>query len=39
MTRGLARGERGLETVEDVAWWLGDSQGDLAIFRTPDTTR
>ena len=36
---GRARGERGLETEEDVLWWLGDTRGDLAIFRTRDTER
>ena len=36
---GMARGERSLETEEDVLWWLGDTQGDLAIFRTKDTER
>lgn len=36
---GLERGERGLETEEDVLWWLGDTRGDLAIFRTRDTER
>ena len=36
---GLERGERGLETEEDVTWWLGDTRGDLAIFRTRDKER
>ena len=36
---GLVTGERSLETEEDVIWWLGDTQGDLAIFRTKDTER
>ena len=36
---GRVRGERGLETEEDVLWWLGDTRGDLAIFRTRDTER
>ena len=33
------RGDRGLETEEDVLWWLGDTRGDLAIFRTKDKER
>ena len=36
---GRVTGERSLETEEDVIWWLGDTQGDLAIFRTKDTER
>ena len=39
LQEGRVTGERGLETEEDVCWWLGDTQGDLAIFRTKDTER
>ena len=39
LEEGLERGERGLETEEDVVWWLGDTRGDLAIFRTRDSER